>query len=872
MLLWLLFFSSLAVSLGYQVSRPLVIPVGNAFWSAPFVEGFHDAEGHYRWSRARSCVTFPDLGPGRRGLVELDIAGFRPRGQKSPMVVLEAQGTTRQFEAERRIETLQILTEAEGWWSSDIEVCLRSELFTPGPTDERSLGVRVHEARWVPRGSTWVWGFPPLRQVALVGLTLCLLYGILVQIGIRSRHAFLYGLTMACLSGVAYAGARNTMAAAAFPLLLLSALLFATTWLFPSLVGRGRRFFLSAGMAARQGLLTVAQWQTLVLVVMGIFGITITYVARPELEIDLGSGRETLLVERFASFDAESGVTFRRALRGAQIDLRDFGGGTDWHITITASVEEQGTGVLPLARVGDFVAEAALEDSWTETKLVAPAPIGWRSGLRIEIPGATNEGRIRIDRIAIQRGRTLPSLRAVVFFLGTVLLFLWGLAATGLAARWCTAGAALFLAVELVLLFVDPVLFIPFTGSLLGICFLASIGAVFGGGFLRLQKNHRSDVHERRIALVVIQLGFIVWLSAMAFPLYKGLHFVYHSSIAEEIWKGKFLVFYLPHPDNILSREAQWGGLVVPYPCTYHTLVAPLTALPSSWFVFAHKLLQATLLTCMALVAAALARRFGSAKAGIWAALLMVTLTSTYQLLALSHFLTVFGCSAASLALAFVIFYLDRLGERLYWWSAVFLLTIAYLSYTASLLFTSFALAFALPFVFRKHPRTGWFLAGCVAASLAASFFIYYIHWVMPFVTESIPILFASGGDDPFSLWARLSLVPRKLTYSFGTAIIPFLGLVGLADLSVRSRVNARFILLAWASILIVFSFFDLFFNFILKHHYFVMVPVAVGGGLLIDRAMSGRFWTKLPALAFLLYAVLLGARAAYALAMGTLQ
>ncbi len=871
-LLWLILASILSTTIGYQINRPIAVPVGRAFWSTPFVEGFHDAEGDYRWSRSRSCVTFPDIGPGRRGKVALDIAGFRPRGQKNPLVVLETPGSTQQFEARRRIESLQIPAASRGWWSSDIRVCLRSETFTPGPTDERSLGVRVHEARWLPRGSALVWGFPSLRQVVLASLTLCLFFGTLVRVGLRPSSASRSGLIGACLMGGAYAWARGYMASAVIPLLLLTFVAFAVTKLFPSLVDLVRQLFLATGMAARQGLDSVTRWTTLVIAIAGFSGLSIAYLARPELDIDLGSGQETTLVDRFASFDAERGVTFRRALAGSQIDLRDFGGGTNWQITITASLDENNAAVLPLARAGYSEVEAALGDTWTETRLVAPAPVGWRSGLRIEFPAATNAGRLRIDRVVIQRGRALPSLRTVLAFLGATLVFLWGLGATGLPARWCTAGTAFFLGAVLYALFFNPVLFIPFAGTLLGICLLASIGALLGGGLLHLDSASSSDFHARSLALAVIQVGFIVWLTAMAFPLYKGLHFLYHSSIAEEIWKGKFLVFYLPHPDNILSREAQWGGLVVPYPCTYHTLIAPLTALPASWFAFLQKLLQVSMLTCMAFLAAALARRFGNARAGVWAALLTVTMTATYQLLALSHFLTVFGCWAASLALAFVIFYLDRLGLRTYWWGAVALLTLAYLSYTASLLFTVFTLALALPFVFRKNPQSGRHLAGCTSASLAAAFFIYYIHWVMPFLRESIPILLVSGGDEPFSIWARLSMVPRKLAYSFGTSLIPLVGLASLAGLGVRSRVDARFILLAWASILIVFSFFDVFFNFILKHHYFVMVPVAVGGGLLVDRAMTYRFWAKLPAVAFLLVAVLLGARAAFALAMGTLQ
>jgi hypothetical protein len=115
-------------------------------------------------------------------------------------------------------------------------------------------------------------------------------------------------------------------------------------------------------------------------------------------------------------------------------------------------------------------------------------------------------------------------------------------------------------------------------------------------------------------------------------------------------------------------------------------------------------------------------------------------------------------------------------------------------------------------------------------------------------------------------------MIPRKLGYSFGSVILPLTGLAGVTLVTLRSRDGARFIIAAWLSVLVLFSFVDVFFNFILKHHYFVLVPVTIGAAALLDAGLRRGVWARWASAAFLLYAVALGLRAALALAMGTMD
>jgi hypothetical protein len=224
--------------------------------------------------------------------------------------------------------------------------------------------------------------------------------------------------------------------------------------------------------------------------------------------------------------------------------------------------------------------------------------------------------------------------------------------------------------------------------------------------------------------------------------------------------------------------------------------------------------------------------------------------------------MTILGCWAMTMAVAYVALNWEVLGERSRWWRAVLLLALCYLSYFAGLLFMLMVIAIAAAALWRRQPAFVRALLTAGAAAAALAFAAYYVNWTWPFLSESVPQLLhgssAESGANAGAWRARLILEPGKLAYTFGAILVPVLGIAGLV--AARKGVE-RVLLLAWATVLPVFTGLDLFFNFLLKHHYFTMVPVAVGGGVLLAGVAQRGRGGRIVAVAALVIMAVLAAR-----------
>jgi hypothetical protein len=76
-----------AVALAYQVQMPASMSAGGLLSAAAF-DGFYPGEGNFRWSRGRGRIVFRDPGPGVKARIEVDVSGWRPRGDVKRVVLV----------------------------------------------------------------------------------------------------------------------------------------------------------------------------------------------------------------------------------------------------------------------------------------------------------------------------------------------------------------------------------------------------------------------------------------------------------------------------------------------------------------------------------------------------------------------------------------------------------------------------------------------------------------------------------------------------------------------------------------------------------------------------------------------------------------
>jgi hypothetical protein len=812
------FVAMALVALAYRFPATVDVHLGRALEGFFGSSRFYDAEGAYRWSRAQSEIVFPDPGARNSVRVEVALSGFRPPGSEPPRVILSAGGRSVTLTPSRRADTYALETSTAGVWSSTARVQIRSDTFTPGAGDERALGVRVHRARLVLEGGA----FPPVKQLLAAGSAAALLA---LLLGARG------GWTLGFLLGAGFLWFRFH-AALLTPLLALGALAALALARPVSTVSRGFAQSLLAGARSLRSLLALA--------VLGLAGgaTFAAYALHPRFELSLGTGLAEPLLHRFAGFDRdERGVLFRRPFPGASIDLGDFGARSPWRVSITYAPTPNG--------------------SFETRALELPAPAwGFRSGHQLRFPGLVPERDIRVERIEIDRGRSLPPLKVLTLVLASSALFLATFGVCGLSRGGAVAVAATFSVVVVAGLGAFPVFFVPFLGRIALAALASFLVACATRGLAPAG------------ALGIATTAFALWFLATVSPLYSGGHFNYHTSVAEEISQGKFFLYYFPGPDNMLSHQPQWGNLTVPHPSFYHTVTSPLALLPRTWFHLATKLFLALLLFGITLVCATVAGAAGGKSSGTYAALAATAFPTSWQLLELGHLMTIFGTFAAATALGYVSLAEGRLTHRREWLIALCLTAFAFLSYTGSLLFASIALLFASATLLRREPRLSRSLRWLVVTGWGIALALYYIHWVLPFFRETLPAMLSGPGAEGSIDWAaRLKLAPGKLAYTFGAFWVPLVGLLGLAFAGGTAR---RHVLYGWALALPLFSVFDLAFNFLLKHHYFSFPAIAIGFALALSRLGEKGRLARAVFLALLVDLAVTGSRAAWHLATGT--
>jgi hypothetical protein len=857
------------VTLAYQVPLDIDLPTGTSLLAARVFDGTYGAEGTERWTSGRATIVVPEPGPGRDVRATLELDGWRPVGQPAPSLALRA-GSARLDALVSRRDKLTLATRTSGLWSSDLEIALESDTFRPAGGDVRELGVRLRGIH-VSDAGPWRPRRPPVRALFWSALSAWLLAALLSRLG-AARRIVASECVLATVIAVGY-GWQRPWAALVAPLVVIVLGVAWTACVASPL--RAQRWWNAAHetfMAIGNGRRALGGARLALATVIGLVLLTTTERSVQVMDLDLGSGQEAALERGLGPYEGEGGITFRGARRGATLDFTSLGSGK-FRVTLVAAASEARP-TFTVAELNDveLVAADGLSSEWRELRADVQIPSGQGRGLTLTFGAFAEAARVRVDRVRIERIGGLPALWPMAALVCVGLL-----GALVLAASGASAGAAFALCAALWLGLAAAVHAAPFTTLpnatvLVGV---AVLGVSVWIAFATATRALGLGLEIGPGVLAAASLGFMGWLAALTWPQYRGGHFGFHTQIAEEIWRGRFLIYYLPYPGSMLSRQAQWGNVIVPHPCLYHTLIAPLAALPQPWFQRAEKAVLALLLCALAIIAGRVATRLGGSRAGTFAATFFCLSVPTYQLLGLGHLMTLLGVWAGALALTFVGRHADGLVQRRTFWAAVALLALAFLSYTATLLFAGLIMAVLAASYWRRERRVAIGLASVLGMAGLVAFGLYYLNWTLPFLTQSIPgwlhgaheaaAATVDAGDRADRL-QRLLAQPAKLTYSYGHLALPFIALAGLWRLGPSRE---RRVLLLWLGVLWFFSVCaDPFFNLLLKHHYFVAVPVAVGLALWGAQPMRA-WWQRGLWLVLVAGIAFLGLREAIAVATG---
>src|SRR4029077_21123277 len=100
-------------------------------------------------------------------------------------------------------------------------------------------------------------------------------------------------------------------------------------------------------------------------------------------------------------------------------------------------------------------------------------------------------------------------------------------------------------------------------------------------------------------------------------------------------------------------------------------------------------------------------------------------------------------------------------------------------------------------------------------AGSAFAFLLYYVHWTLPFLLQSVPKIMGGAGlggkaAEATPILSRLALEPSKLSYSYGSMLIPLAGALSLLWLPKSWN---RLGLLLWRGLLFFVGGVELVFN-----------------------------------------------------------
>lgn len=467
--------------------------------------------------------------------------------------------------------------------------------------------------------------------------------------------------------------------------------------------------------------------------------------------------------------------------------------------------------------------------------------------------------RIAGIEVASEGGMVKPPLAPLLawFIIAPIGYFL--LRRLGVRSIWAAAaalGVLLLGAVGMVAQRLDFALFAPRLAFLLALAYALLVVTDLVVPRLFARGGVAIDQRDWRLLQLITVAALLLKLGGILYPQIFIIDQPWHNQNFEKVLQGRFLELYHPAPGGISELPGQWGIQgQIPYPPFLYVFGLPLYLGPLGRDLSIN--FWSVLLDCSRpLLIFFLARHLGgSARGGLIAAFAMGMTASTFLLHSWGNYPTTVSQWTALLFLVFLATRFHDLRRPWVFIGLLALLTVTMLLYTVTAVFIGLLLLILIGILAlggsgaerRQLVPLGGLLVG---ASLIA-FFGYYVQYVGPLLTDTLPA-FGSGlsqGEalgierDSFGVYA-LKYLGRLWYYGVLVSLI----LTPLGAFTLLRGEHDRLagpLLTSWFAVLALFFVAGSRIDMVDKELWFTVPAIALCAGIACDAILT-RLGTRL--------------------------
>lgn len=620
-------------------------------------------------------------------------------------------------------------------------------------------------------------------------------------------------------------------------------------------------------------------WLLLILFTAGVVG---AYQSPQSFTVNAGSPQDQAYLRNFHARLTEGEKTYRWSDVYGYVQLPGLGGSRPFTVTLTLDPER--TAQVEVIINGERMYKGELLPGWQTLQFYMsethPAALLSRDTVvEVRAPAYRTADEpaqlkgIKLDTLAIAQAQSggfiVPAISVLILAVTavglsalTIAKSLTGIASPGRMRILALAAAG---AVALAILWGLATDRIAWSAAIphLAATLLSALLILYGIEAIVRRYYPKASRRVGSFLALTVAIAFSARVGGMALPQSVIIDIPWHIKWLRTLLAGDWQSLYFPGGLSAVPRE--WGvELLIPKSPLFYFVAAPLSWLPfdletlTLWFVCA---LDASLV----LLVFWLTRRVSASRGpALFAAALYAVMPLAFRALAYGILPTIFAQWLAAIAFASLLALWGRRWRAQEWAGLLLVLIMTLLAFPTVAVFVTLVLA--LFAVAARPPRFSYGHAAptrlgiALAGSWALALLVYYGLYIEPVIASAQALLGSAPGRGETVRWpGGIADLLRWTSDYIVTPLPAILGALGLGVLFSRRRDHALrrlalYLIALWASIAPLFFLVNFRVDMIGKHLFFVMVPVAVAGGMALwGYGVRGRWGRALAAISLLI-------------------